>query len=86
MIEQFAKITVTLEYLKENMDRQSKREDAQDLYIQQLSKDISEMKADIRSLREAKPPKIHVTNIIVAIVATAGFALGLLNQLYASTP
>jgi hypothetical protein len=82
--EQFARIGVTLDYLKEAMEKQSRREDAQDKYIEQLSKDIAEMKADIRSLKEAKPAKVSPFVAITAIVAAAGFVLSLLNQLYGS--
>lgn len=84
--EQFARIGVTLDYLKEAMEKQSKREDAQDKYIEQLSRDISEMKADIRSLKEAKPKAVSPFVALTAIVAAAGFALSLLNQLYGATP
>lgn len=85
-IEQFAKINVTLEYLKETMDKQSKREDDQDNSIRQLMKDIAEMKADIRSLREAKPKAVSPFVIMTAITAVAAFGLSLLNQLYGATP
>lgn len=79
--QQFAKIEVTLSYLKEAMDRQIVREDAQDRYISQLSKDIAEMKSDIRSLKEAKPPKIHVLTAVSAVAATIAVALAVLAQL-----
>lgn len=84
--EQFARIGVTLEYLKEAMEKQTQREDAQDKYIEQLSRDISEMKADIRSLKEAKPQKVSPFMAITAIVAASSFALTLLNQLYIASP
>lgn len=80
--EQFARIGVTLDYLKEAMERQSVREDAQDKHITQLSKDISEMKSDIRALKESKPRSVSPFVMITAIVAAAGFMLSLLNQLY----
>lgn len=86
IVDQFARITVTLEHLKDAMEKQSRREDAQDKYIEQLSKDISEMKADIRSLKETKTPKVSPFVAVTAIVAAAGFALSLLNQLYGVTP
>lgn len=85
IVDQFARITVTLEHLKDAMETQSRREDAQDKYIEQLSRDISEMKADIRSLKEAKTPRVSPFVAITAIVAAAGFALSLLNQLYGVT-
>lgn len=80
--EQFARIGVTLDYLKEAMEKQTQREDAQDKYIAQLSKDISEMKADIRSLKEAKPAKVSPFAVVTAVTAAAAFILSLLNQLY----
>lgn len=84
--EQFARIGVTLDYLKDAMEKQSQRELEQDRYIEQLSKDMAEMKADIRSLKEAKPAKVSPFVAITAIVAAAGFVLSLLNQLYGVTP
>jgi hypothetical protein len=81
-VEQFAKINITLEYLKDTMDKQSRREDNQDKAIEQLMRDISEMKADIRSLKEAKPKKTSGIVIMTAVVAAAAFGLSLLNQLY----
>jgi hypothetical protein len=83
-VEQFAKINITLEYLKDTMDKQSRREDNQDKAIEQLMRDISEMKADIRSLKEAKPKKTSGIVIMTAVVAAAAFGLSLLNQLYGS--
>lgn len=80
--EQFARIGVTLDYLKEAMEKQSQREMEQDRYIEQLSKDIAEMRADIRSLKEAKPVKVSPFVVVTSIVAGAGFVLSLLNQLY----
>jgi len=58
------------------------KEAAQDVAIEALRRDVSEMKADVRSLREAKPPKVAMPVVLTAIVASAGFLLGLLNQLY----
>ena len=86
VVEQFAKITVTLEHLKDAMESQSKREDAQDDHIEALRNDIAQIKADVRSLKEAKTPKVSPFVAITAIVAAAGFALSLLNQLYGATP
>ncbi len=79
--QQFAKIEVTLRYLKEAMDRQTTREDAQDKYIAQLSKDIAEMKSDIRSLKEAKPPKIHALTAASAIAATIAVGVSIISQI-----
>jgi hypothetical protein len=81
-VEQFAKINITLSYLKETMDKQSRREDNQDKAIEQLMRDISEMKADIRSLKEAKPKRTAGIVILTAVIASSAFALSLLNQLY----
>ena len=86
IVDQFARITVTLEHLKDAMESQSRREDAQDNHIEALRQDIAEIKADIRSLKEAKTPKVSPFVAITAIVAAAGFALSLLNQLYGATP
>jgi len=83
-VEQFAKINVTLEYLKDTMEKQSRREDNQDKAIDQLMRDIGEMKADIRSLKEAKPKKASPIVILTAVVAASAFGLSLLNQLYGS--
>ena len=80
--EQFAEIRTTLTFVREQVEKQAVKEAAQDVAIQTLQKDISEMKADLRSLREAKPPKVAMPVILTAIVASAGFILGLLNQLY----
>ena len=79
--QQFTKLEVTLHYLKEAMDRQTTREDAQDKYIAQLSKDITEMRSDIRSLKEAKPPKIHALTAMTAIAATVAVVISVLGQL-----
>jgi hypothetical protein len=86
IVDQFARITVTLEHLKDAMDSQSRREDAQDDHIEALRADISEIKADVRSLKEAKPQKVSPFVAVTAIVAASGFALSLLNQLYGATP
>jgi hypothetical protein len=80
--EQFARIGVTLDYLKASMERQSEKEAAQDAVIDGLRRDISEMKADLRALKEDKPPKVNSFAVITALVALAGFLLSLLNQLY----
>lgn len=82
IVDQFARITVTLEHLRDAMDSQSRREDAQDTHIEALRADIAEIKADIRSLKEAKPKAVSPFVMVTAIVAAASFILGLLNQLY----
>lgn len=79
--QQFTKLEVTLEYLKEGVDRQTNREDAQDKYIAQLSRDITEMKSDIRSLKEAKPPKIHAVTAMSAIAATIAVVISVFGPL-----
>jgi hypothetical protein len=80
--QQFERTQVTLEYLKSTMEKQAMKEEAQDQVIAGLVRDIAEVKSDVRSLKESKPPKMPPATIIVAIVAASGFALGLLNQLY----
>lgn len=80
--EQFAEIRTTLTFVREQVEKQAVKEAAQDVQIEALRRDIAEMKADVRSLKEAKPPKVNPVIILTAIVATAGFVLGLLNQLY----
>ena len=80
--EQFAEITTTLKFLREDIEKQARKEAAQDVVIDGLRKDIAEVKADIRSMKEAKPPKLSPAIVVTAVVASAGFLLGLLNQLY----
>jgi hypothetical protein len=80
--QQFERTQVTLEYLKSTMEKQAMKEEAQDQVIAGLVRDIAEVKSDVRSLRESKPPRMAPMNILVGIVAVAAFALGLLNQLY----
>jgi len=80
--QQFERTQVTLEYLKSTMEKQAMKEEAQDQVIAGLVRDIAEVKSDVRSLRESKPPRTAPVTVVVGIVAIAGFALGLLNQLY----
>lgn len=80
--EQFAEIRTTLAFVREQVERQAVKEAAQDVAIDRLAKDIAEIKSDLRSMKEARPPKVSVPVIVTAIVASAGFLLGLLNQLY----
>jgi len=80
--QQFERTQVTLEYLKSTMEKQAMKEEAQDQVIAGLVRDIAEVKSDVRSLRESKPPKTPAVTVVVGVVAIAGFALGLLNQLY----
>jgi len=80
--EQFAEIRTTLTFVRDEVKKQAEKEAAQDLVIDALRKDISEVKADIRSMKEAKPPKASPFVMVTAIVAGAGFILSLLNQLY----
>lgn len=79
--EQFARIGVTLDYLKASMERQNEKEAAQDQVIEELRRDISEMKADLRSLKDDKAPKVSPFTVITAIVALAAFLISLMNQL-----
>jgi hypothetical protein len=80
--EQFAEIRTTLTFVREQVEKQAVKEAAQDVQIEALRRDIAEMKADVRAMKEAKPPKLSPAIVVTATVATAGFALGLLNQLY----
>ena len=80
--EQFAEIRTTLMFVRDQVQQQAVKEAAQDGEIEALRKDIAEIKADVRSIKESKPPKVSPVIIITAVVASAGFLLGLLNQLY----
>jgi len=84
--EQFAEIRTTLTFVREQIEKQAKKEAAQDVEIEGLRRDIAEIKADVRSIKEAKPPKVSPFVMITAIVAASGFLLSLLNQLYGATP
>jgi len=80
--QQFERTQVTLEYLNNTMEKQAMKEEAQDAVIAGLARDIAEVKSDVRSLRESKPPKTAPITVLVGIVAVAAFVLALLNQLY----
>lgn len=80
--EQFAEIRTTLMFVRDQIERQAVKEAAQDGEIEALRRDIAEIKADVRSIKESKPPKASPFVAVTAIVAGAGFILGLLNQLY----
>lgn len=80
--EQFAEIRTTLMFVRDQIEKQAVKETAQDDAIDALRKDVAEIKADVRSIKESKPPRVSPVIIITAIVASAGFLLGLLNQLY----
>jgi hypothetical protein len=80
--EQFAEIRTTLTFVREQIEKQAVKEAAQDVEIEALRKDIAEIKADVRSIKESKPPRVSPIIVVTAVVATAGFLLGLLNQLY----
>lgn len=81
--QQFERISVTLEYMKASMDKQSERETAQDMRIDKLSNDVSEVKTDIRAMKDAKPPKMNMVALVASVASTAGFILFLMNQLFA---
>ena len=72
--QQFERISVTLEYMKASMDKQSERETAQDMRIDKLSNDVSEVKTDIRAMKDAKPPKMNTVALVASVASTAGFA------------
>jgi hypothetical protein len=80
--EQFAEIRTTLTFVREQIEKQAVKEAAQDVEIEALRRDIAEIKADVRSIKESKPPKVSPVIIVTAVVASAGFILALLNQLY----
>jgi len=80
--EQFAELRTTLAFVREQVERQAVKEAAQDVVIDKLARDVAEIKSEVRSLKESKPAKVSVPVIVTAIVASAGFLLGLLNQLY----
>jgi ribosomal protein L29 len=80
--EQFAEIRTTLMFVRDQIQQQALKEAAQDGEIEALRKDIAEIKADVRSIKESKPPKVSPVIVVTAVVASAGFILGLLNQLY----
>lgn len=80
--EQFARIGVTLDYLKASMERQGEKEAAQDQVIEDLRRDVAEMKADLRAMKDDKPAKVSPFTVVTAIVALAGLLISLLNQLY----
>jgi len=84
--EQFAEIRTTLTFVRDQIEKQAVKEAAQDVEIEALRKDIAEIKADVRSIKEAKAPKVSPFVMLTAIVAAAGFMLSLLNQLYGATP
>jgi PIN domain nuclease of toxin-antitoxin system len=80
--EQFAEIRTTLGFVREQIEKQAVKEAAQDVEIEGLRKDIAEIKADVRSIKESKPPRVSPVIVMTAVVASAGFVLALLNQLY----
>jgi hypothetical protein len=80
--EQFAELRTTLAFVREQVERQAVKEAAQDVAIENLRKDVAEIKADVRSIKESKPPRVSLAVMLTAIVAAAGFMLSLLNQLY----
>ena len=80
--EQFAELRTTLGFVREQVERQATKEAAQDVVIDKLARDVAEIKSELRGMKEAQPAKVSVPVILTAIVATAGFLLGLLNQLY----
>jgi hypothetical protein len=80
--EQFAAINTTLLFMKDALQTAAKKEAAQDVVIEELRRDISGLRSDVRSLKEAKPTKVSPFVIVTAVVASSGFVLALLNQLY----
>jgi len=80
--EQFAAINTTLSFMKDALQTAAKKEAAQDVVIEELRRDISGLRSDVRSLKEAKPAKVSPFVMLTAVVASSGFVLALLNQLY----
>jgi ribosomal protein L29 len=80
--EQFAEIRTTLMFVRDQIQQQAVKEAAQDGEIEALRRDIAEIKADVRSIKESRGPKVSVFVIMTAITAVAAFGLSLLNQLY----
>lgn len=80
--QQFERINTTLEFMQKAAEKQNEKEVAQDLVISGLAKDMVEVKADVRSIKDSKSPKLHPVTIVVGIMAIAGVVLGILNQLY----
>lgn len=80
--QQFERTAVTLEHLKDRMDRQSLKESAQDVAIAKLSEDVTEVKADVRAIKEARPPRLAPITIAVGVATLLSVVVLLLNQLY----
>ena len=80
--QQFERINVTMEFFGKAIESQVAKETAQDLVIDKLQQDVTEIKGDIKAMRESKPPKVNGWTVALGVVALAGFGLGLLNQLY----
>lgn len=87
--QQFERINVTLEFMKETAEKQSDKETAQDKIIDGLVKtvgdmrvDLTEVKGDVRAIKESKSPRVPTITWVVGAVAVAAAVLGILNQLY----
>jgi hypothetical protein len=80
--QQFERINVTMEFFGKALENQVAKETAQDVVIGKLQQDVTEIKGDIKAIRDSKLPKVSGWTISLGIVAAAGFGLGLLNQLY----
>lgn len=80
--QQFERINVTLEFMKDSAEKQAIKEDAQDKTISQLVSDMAEVKSDVRSIKDAKAPRIHPVTWLSGAVGAAAFVLVILNQLY----
>jgi hypothetical protein len=80
--QQLERITTTMEFFGKALDKQAEKETAQDGVINGLVKDVTEMKGDIKAIKDSKPAKVSAWTIALGVVALAGFGLGLLNQLY----
>lgn len=71
-----------MEFFGKALENQVAKETAQDVVIGKLQQDVTEIKGDIKAIRDSKLPKVSGWTISLGIVAAAGFGLGLLNQLY----
>lgn len=80
--QQFERINVTLEHFGKSLDRANDKAEAQDKVIDSITKDVAELKADFRSMKEVQtemraghnPVKLHPL-AMVGLVLTPLLAL-----------
>lgn len=80
--QQFERINTTLEYMKKAAEDQVTKEAAQDLVIGGLVRDVTEMKSDIRAIKESRPARVSAMTWIVGAVAVIVSVLSILDRLY----